>query len=85
MEAAMTQEAPATEKPSISRDAALRIAMAARILPEISVGQLLEILMRRIQGEINEDTLSTITVTDLKTGFGSADGEEDGEDISLSS
>ena len=83
MEAAMTQEAPATEKPSISRDAALRIAMAARILPEISVGQLLEILMRRIQGEINEDTLSTITVTDLKTGFGSADGEEDGEDISL--
>ena len=61
MEAAMTQ-APAEEsaKPTISRDAALRIAMAARILPEISVGQLLEILMRRIGGEINEDTLSTI-------------------------
>ncbi|MFT3931163.1 MAG: dinitrogenase iron-molybdenum cofactor biosynthesis protein [Spongiibacteraceae bacterium] len=67
----------------LSRDAALRIALAARVLPGIDVGQLLEILQRRIEGDINEDTLKTITVTHLKTGFGSADGEEDGEDISL--
>lgn len=69
--------------PALSRDAALRIALAARTLPGIEVGQLLEILQRRIEGDINEDTLKTITVTHLKTGFGSADGEEDGEDISL--
>lgn len=69
--------------PPISRDAALRIALAARVLPGIDVGQLLEILTRRITGDLNEESLTTITVTDLKTGFGSADGEEDGEDISL--
>ena len=69
--------------PALSRDAALRIALAARTLPGIEVGQLLEILQRRIEGDINEETLKTITVTHLKTGFGSADGEEDGEDISL--
>lgn len=68
---------------ALSRDAALRIALAARVLPGIDVGQLLEILQRRIDGDINEETLKTITVTHLKTGFGSADGEEDGEDISL--
>jgi len=78
MEAVQTPAAPA-----ISREAALRIAMAARALPDTSVGQLLEIIGRRIEGELNEDSLATITVTDLKTGFGSADGEEDGEDISM--
>ncbi|MGB1090880.1 MAG: dinitrogenase iron-molybdenum cofactor biosynthesis protein [Oceanobacter sp.] len=72
-----------SELPPISRDAALRIALAARVLPGIDVGQLLEILTRRIHGDLNEETLTTITVTDLKTGFGSADGEEDGEDITL--
>ncbi|MFK4752952.1 dinitrogenase iron-molybdenum cofactor biosynthesis protein [Oceanobacter antarcticus] len=72
-----------SELPPISREAALRIAMAARILPDISIGQLLDILTRRIDGDLSEESLATITVTDLKTGFGSADGEEDGEDISL--
>lgn len=72
-----------SDLPPISREAALRIAMAARVLPGIEVGQLLEILFRRIDGQLNEEALATITVTDLKTGFGSADGEEDGEDISL--
>mgnify|MGYP001363856652 FL=1 len=72
-----------SDLPPISRAAALRIAMAARVLPGIDVGQLLEILTRRIDGELNEESLATITVTQLKTGFGSADGEEDGEDISL--
>ncbi len=76
-------EAAQTTDSQISREAALRIAMAARALPEISVGQLLEILWRRIDGDLDETSLTTITVTDLKTGFGSADGEEDGEDISL--
>lgn len=72
-----------SEMPTISREAALRIAMAARAIPDVSVGQLLDILARRIEGDLTEDALTTITVTDLKTGFGSADGEEDGEDISM--
>ncbi|MBL4832593.1 MAG: dinitrogenase iron-molybdenum cofactor biosynthesis protein [Pseudomonas sp.] len=69
--------------PEITREAALRIAMAARVLPETSVGQLLEIILRRVTGAVDEAALAALTVTDLKTGFGSADGEEDGEDISL--
>lgn len=69
--------------PMLNRETALRIALAARILPDIGVGQLLEVLHRRINGELTEASLQTITVTDLKTGFGSADGEEDGEDISV--
>lgn len=68
---------------SLNRETALRIALAARILPGVGVGKLLEILHRRISGELNEESLQTVTVTDLKTGFGSADGEEDGEDISI--
>lgn len=68
---------------NLDRDSALKIALAARILPGISVGELLEMLHNRIEGEINEASLATVTVTDLKTGFASADGEEDGEDISI--
>ena len=68
---------------TLNRDAALRIALAARILPDISVGQLLDILTQRIEGDITLDTLATVTVTDLKTGFSSVDGEEDGEDIGI--
>ncbi len=68
---------------NLSRDAALRIALAARALPDIGIGTLLDILHRRIPGELNEESLQTITVTDLKTGFASVDGEEDGEDIGI--
>lgn len=68
---------------NMSRETALRIALAARAMPGIGVGQLLEILHQRIDGELTEESLQTVTVTDLKTGFASADGEEDGEDIGI--
>lgn len=68
---------------NLSREAALRIALAARTLPDIGVAKLLDILHRRIHDELNEESLKTITVTDLKTGFASVDGEEDGEDIGI--
>jgi nitrogen fixation protein NifX len=67
----------------MSRETALRIALAARAMPGIGVGQLLEVLHQRITGELNEASLQTVTVTDIKTGFASADGEEDGEDIGI--
>ena len=72
-----------SDVPNLSREAALRIALASRVLPGIDLRQLLDVLHRRIPGELNEESLTTVTVTDLKTGFGSADGEEDGEDISV--
>lgn len=72
-----------SEVANLSRDAALRIALAARILPEIGVAKLLDVLHQRIDGELSLERLATVTVTDLKTGFASADGEEDGEDIGI--
>ncbi|GAB1257742.1 dinitrogenase iron-molybdenum cofactor biosynthesis protein [Aurantivibrio plasticivorans] len=72
-----------SDSPNLTRDVALKIALAARILPDIGVGQLLEILHRRIEGELTEEALKNVTVTDLKTGFASVDGEEDGEDIGI--
>lgn len=74
---------PMNSTVNMNRETALRIALAARAMPGISVGQLLEILHQRIDGELTEESLQTVTVTDLKTGFASADGEEDGEDIGI--
>ncbi|MCM2330196.1 MAG: dinitrogenase iron-molybdenum cofactor biosynthesis protein [Pseudomonas sagittaria] len=68
---------------NMSRETALRIALAARALPGIGVGRLLEMLHQSIEGPLTEESLQTVTVTNLKTGFASADGEEDGEDISV--
>ncbi|MNF43775.1 Dinitrogenase iron-molybdenum cofactor [compost metagenome] len=68
---------------NMSRETALRIALAARVLPGIGVGRLLEMLHQSIEGPLTEESLQTVTVTNLKTGFASADGEEDGEDISV--
>jgi len=68
---------------NIDRDAALKIALAARILPGITVSQLLDVLFSRLDGDITDESLKTVTVTDLKTSFASVDGEEDGEDIGI--
>lgn len=69
--------------PPITRDAALRIALAARAMPSATLPRLLELLQRRLGDEIDEEKLRQVTVTMLKTGFASADGEEDGEDIGI--
>ena len=70
-------------KPPVTREAALRIALAARAMPNATLPALLELLMRRLGDEIDEEKLRQVTVTMLKTGFASADGEEDGEDIGI--
>ncbi len=72
-----------SSKPPVPREAALRIAPAARAMPNASLPALLELLMRRLGEEIDEETLRQVTVTMLNTGFASADGEEDGEDIGI--
>ena len=64
-----------TTPENMSRDTALRIALAARALPGTGVGQLLEILHQRIDGALTEASLQGITVTDLKIGL--AGSEED--------
>ncbi len=67
----------------LDRDLALRIALASRILPGVSVSELVELLHERVGSPLDDEKLKAITVTNLKTGIGSHDGEEDGEDIGI--
>jgi nitrogen fixation protein NifX len=68
---------------ALPRELALRIALASRILPGIDIPRLLEILHERVGSPLDDEKLKSITVTNLKTGLGSLDGEEDGEDIGI--
>jgi nitrogen fixation protein NifX len=73
------------QKPSISNEVALRIALAARLFPDRSIAEFIGILQDCLDDDhdMNEVTLGHITVTQLKTAFGQTydlDGEEDGED-----
>ncbi|WP_431066340.1 dinitrogenase iron-molybdenum cofactor biosynthesis protein [Methylotuvimicrobium sp.] len=67
----------------ISREHALRIALASRVLPGVDVPTLIGILHDKVGSPLDDDKLKAITVTNLKTGIGSLDGEEDGEDIGI--
>lgn len=60
---------------NLSREAALRIALAARALPDVPVRQLLTILQERIDAPLTEQTLQRVTVSDIKIGL--AGGEDD--------
>ncbi|MDB9528772.1 dinitrogenase iron-molybdenum cofactor biosynthesis protein [Oscillatoria sp. CS-180] len=67
----------------ISEEVAFRIALAARALPDTSVGELIEALQTNLEDELTEDSLSKLTVTQLKRSFGNiyeVDGEWEGED-----
>lgn len=67
----------------LSDEVALRIALATRALPDVSVTELIEALQSNLGDEIDETALSRLTVTNLKTALGQTynlDGEEDGED-----
>ena len=69
----------------ISNEVALRIALAAKALPDISVRELITALQTNFD-EITEDSLSNLTVTQLKRSFGNIydvdEGEWEGEDAS---
>lgn len=67
----------------LPRELALRIALAARVLPGVDVKQLIDILHDKVGRPLDDEKLKAITVTNLKTGIGSHDGEEDGEDITI--
>lgn len=69
--------------PSISREAALRIGLAARVLPNNSPRQLLELLIDKLGAPLTEEKLTQVTVTQLKTGLASPDGEEDTEHLGV--
>lgn len=68
---------------NLDRDTALRIALAARSLPDIELTSLIDKQDECLGAPLDLVKLSRITVTDLKTSLGSLDGEEDGEDIGI--
>jgi nitrogen fixation protein NifX len=68
---------------TISNEVAVRIALASRALPEVTISDTIEALQSYLGDRIDEESLKQITVTNLKTAFGQTydlDGEEDGED-----
>ena len=69
---------------AISRDVALRIGLAARVLPGVDIPRLLDVLRERAGTPLTIEGLQKMTVTDLKTGLGSLDGEEDAEEMDIS-
>jgi nitrogen fixation protein NifX len=68
---------------ALTKDLALRIGLASRVLPGVDIPRLLGILQERLGAPLSDEKLKTFTVTQLKTGIGSLDGEEDGEDIGI--
>ena len=67
----------------LSRELALRIALATRVLPGVDIQKLVGVLHAKVGSPLDDEKLKSITVTNLKTGIGSHDGEEDGEDIGI--
>lgn len=67
--------------PALSREVALRIGLASRVLPDVSPKQLVEVLLDKLGAPLTEEKLARVTVTQLKTGLGSPDGEEDTEHL----
>ena len=69
---------------TLSRDVALRIGLAAKVLHDISPRDLLLVLMEALGNPLTEIKLRKITVTDLRAALQSVDGEEDTEDTAIS-
>lgn len=65
-----------------SNEVALRIGLAARVLPDLAVSDLIEALESLAGGRIDEAALARVTVTQLKASFGQShdiDGDEETE------
>lgn len=72
-----------TQQP-FSNEVALRIGLAARRLPSIGVSDLIEALQQHLGDDLDEQKLTKITVTNLKSAFRQSadlDGDEDREDF----
>ncbi|HEY6880576.1 MAG TPA: dinitrogenase iron-molybdenum cofactor biosynthesis protein [Polyangiales bacterium] len=70
------------EQAPFSNEVALRIGLAARVLPNVSVVDLIEALENLSPDAIDEAALSRITVTQLKASFHQShdvDGDEENE------
>lgn len=61
----------------ITRDCALRIALAARVIPGVSAAQLIAVLQDSLGGHVNERKLAKFSLLDLKSGLAQLEGMND--------
>lgn len=66
--------------PAISREAALKIGLAAKVLSNVSPGDLLLVLMETLGNSLTEDDLSRITEADLGAALERVASKENIED-----
>ena len=71
----------ATTQESLPRYLALRVGLAALVLPATTPRQLLELLSDKLGAPLTAEKLAQVTVTQLKTWLASHDGEEDTEHV----
>ncbi|MEW5756151.1 MAG: dinitrogenase iron-molybdenum cofactor biosynthesis protein [Pseudomonadota bacterium] len=64
--------------PQISRDVALRVGLAARVLPGIAPARLITVLESLVGLPLDEQKLESITVQDLKKGISNLDEDDEG-------
>lgn len=58
----------------ITRECALRIALAARVIPDITPAQLIAVLQDSLGGHVNERKLAKFSLLDLKSGLAQLEG-----------
>ena len=68
----------------LSREVALRVGLAAKVMVQVSPRDLLLVLMKTLGDPLTEELLKRITVSDLRNALQSVDGEEDTEDTAVS-
>lgn len=72
------------ENQPISDEVAIRIGLASQVLPDISIPDLIGVLQANLGDELTEESLSKLTVTQLKRSFGNIyevdEGEWEGEE-----
>jgi nitrogen fixation protein NifX len=69
---------------ALSRELALRIGLAAKVLPGVDARELLQVLVSKLGYPLTDKSLREITVTDIRAAMTSPDGEEDTEDTAIS-
>lgn len=69
---------------ALSRELALRIGLAAKVLPGVDARELMQVLVNKLGYPLTDKSLRGITVTDIRAAMTSPDGEEDTEDTAIS-
>ena len=68
----------------LAREMALRVGLAARVLPDVDAPRLLSVLDELVGLPLSAKKLESVTVLDLKKGISSLDGNDEGSGAGIS-